>query len=586
MEIVSAILILLLCVALSSAAAKIAPFRLPLPLVQIGIGILLSLPLFDSALNTTGTTQGLIKIDFDPEVFMLLFIPPLLFADGWHIPKKAFFQQQPLILAMALGLVIVNVLVLGTIIHLLIKDIPYGSGFALAAVLAPTDAVAVAGIFGERYVPKNLMNLLQGEALINDASGLIALNFAYKATIATVLIAAGIQNHALSTFSLLEIPQNFLITAVGGIVVGLLVSLLYNLILGKLTHMGGEDETTQTLLLLILPFVAFILARYLGASGVLAVVAAGIVQSYNDTSINRHLASRLHSRSIWHTLEQSLNGIVFILLGLQFAHIMDQTSAVQAAGRFSISSTSAALTYVILIGTAMLAIRFGWVLLLEKITVYQAKRNNKEPYFHGIRSVAIITFAGVRGTISLAAALSIPIIISGTNLTFPQHNVIVFLSASVILFTIICAVIALPLLMIGLEQNEAETQQKMDEHTEILRQCILNALEAIETTYQELINNPNCQDEQEILDLAYANTRRYYENRLIIIETDHDLYQHKQQSLLTENILFLKGLNAERYTLQQLKRNRMIDEEMFTDKMHRLDLLEASIHSLQNHHSS
>ena len=579
MEIVSSILILLLCVALSSAAAKIAPFRLPLPLVQIGIGILLSLPLFGADSNA-----AIIKLDFDPEVFMLLFIPPLLFADGWHIPKKAFFQQQPLILAMALGLVVVNVLILGAVIHLLIKDIPYGAGFALAAVLAPTDAVAVSGIFGERYVPKNLMNLLQGEALINDASGLIALNFAYKATIAAVLIAAGVQNHALSTFSLWAIPQNFLISAIGGIIIGLLVNLIYNLILQKLTQMGGEDITTQTLLLLILPFAAFILARYLGVSGVLAVVAAGIAQSYNDTSINRQLTSRLHSRSIWHTLEQSFNGIVFILLGLQFAHIIDHTSAVQAAGRFSIDSTSAAFTYVVLIGTAMLAIRFGWVLLLEKITVYQAKRKNKKPYFQGIRSIAIITFAGVRGTISLAAALSIPIIITGTNLTFPQHNVIVFLAASIILFTIICAVIGLPLLMIGLKQNEEETLQELEEQTEILRQCILNALEAIETTYQQLINSPDYQDDQEILDLAYANTRRYYENRLIIIETDHDLYQHKQQSLLTENILFLKGLHAERHTLQQLKHSRMIDEEMFTEKMHKLDLLEASVQSLQNHH--
>ncbi len=211
---------------------------------------------------------------------------------------------------------------------------------------------------------------------------------------------------------------------------------------------------------------------------------------------------------------------------------------------------------------------------------------NKEPFFQGIRAITIITFAGVRGTISLAAALSIPVIIAGTNITFPQHNVLIFLSASLILFTIICAVIVLPLLMIGLEQNEEETLQEMEEHTEILRQCILSALEAIEKTYQELINNPDDQNDQEILDLAYANTRRYYENRLIIIETDHDLYQHKQQSLLTENILFLKGLHAERHTLQQLKHNRIIEEEMFTEKMHKLDLLEASIQSLQNHHFS
>jgi monovalent cation/hydrogen antiporter len=172
MEIVFTVLILLLAVAVSGIGTRVLPFRLPLPLVQIALGALLAWP-----------RLGL-HVTFDPEIFMMLFIPPLLFADGWRIPKREFFMARRAILLLALGLVFMTVLAVGYFIHALAPGISLPVAFALAAVLSPTDAVALTGIAGKNRIPANLMHILEGEALMNDASGLVALKFAIAAALA------------------------------------------------------------------------------------------------------------------------------------------------------------------------------------------------------------------------------------------------------------------------------------------------------------------------------------------------------------------------------------------------------------------
>jgi NhaP-type Na+/H+ or K+/H+ antiporter len=170
MEIVFTVLILMLAVALSGFATSLLPnalpFTLPLPLIQIAIGACLAWPGFR------------LHVTFDPELFMMLFIPPLLFADGWRIPKREFFMQRRAILLLALGLVFMTVGALGWFLHVMIPAMPLPVAFALAAVLSPTDAVALSGIAGKGRIPANLMHILEGEALMNDASGLVALKFA------------------------------------------------------------------------------------------------------------------------------------------------------------------------------------------------------------------------------------------------------------------------------------------------------------------------------------------------------------------------------------------------------------------------
>ncbi|HAH13381.1 MAG TPA: Na+/H+ antiporter, partial [Pantoea agglomerans] len=175
MEIFFTILIMTLVVSLSGVAARILPFQIPLPLVQIAVGAMLAWPTFG------------LHVDFDPELFLVLFIPPLLFADGWKTPISEFLHHGREIIGLALALVLITVIGIGYLIYWLVPGIPLIPAFALAAVLSPTDAVALSGIVGEGRIPKKIMSIVQGEALMNDASGLVSLKFAVAVAMGTMV---------------------------------------------------------------------------------------------------------------------------------------------------------------------------------------------------------------------------------------------------------------------------------------------------------------------------------------------------------------------------------------------------------------
>lgn len=181
MEIFFTILILILVVSLSGVVTRMLPFQIPLPLMQIAIGALLAWPHFG------------LHVDFDPELFLVLFIPPLLFADGWKTPTREFLHHGREILGLALVLVLITVVGVGYFLHILLPEVPLVAAFALAAVLSPTDAVALGGIVGKGRIPKTIMGVLEGEALMNDASGLVALKFAIAVAMGTMVFTVEAQ---------------------------------------------------------------------------------------------------------------------------------------------------------------------------------------------------------------------------------------------------------------------------------------------------------------------------------------------------------------------------------------------------------
>ncbi len=240
MQTVYTVLTLLLVVGATRLAAQLLP--LPLPLIQIAAGALLALP-----------SLGL-HIALDPELFLFLFIPPLLFVDGWRIPKREVWRMRWPILMMAFGLVFFTVVGAGYFIHLLIPEIPLAASFALAAVLSPTDALAVSAITQGR-LPKRLMHLLEGEALMNDASGLVAFKFAIAAAMTGV-------------FSLVDASLNFLLVAVGGLAIGVFLSWSLGRIRAWMISRGWDDPATHVVLMLLLPFASYMVAEHLGVSGI------------------------------------------------------------------------------------------------------------------------------------------------------------------------------------------------------------------------------------------------------------------------------------------------------------------------------
>ncbi len=356
------------------------PFQIPLPLMQIAIGALLAWPNFG------------LHVDFDPELFLVLFIPPLLFADGWKTPTREFLHHGREILGLALVLVLITVVGVGYLIYMMVPGIPLVAAFALAAVLSPTDAVALGGIVGKGRIPRSIMSVLEGEALMNDASGLVSLKFAIAVAMGTMVFTVG------------GASMEFLKVAIGGLLAGVAVTWTYSKSLRVMSRWSGDDPATQIVLLLLLPFASYLIAEHIGVSGILAAVAAGMTISQSGVIRNAPLAMRLRANSVWAMLEFVFNGMVFIMLGLQLPGILE-TSIVQAELDPTIE-TWYLFTDVAIIYAALLVLRFSWLWVMKKASNRFMKKRPLQFGDYSIRELWVASFAGVRGAITLAGVLS------------------------------------------------------------------------------------------------------------------------------------------------------------------------------------
>jgi len=258
LDTVSIILFLLLAVVVSGAISRMLPVSLPTPLVQIllGAGI---------GLSTS------YRVELDPELFLLLFLPPLLFLDGWRIPKDELLKDISTVVELALGLVLMTVIGMGLFIHWMIPAMPMAVAFALAAVVSPTDPIAVSAIAARVPIPKRMMHILEGESLLNDASGLVCLRFAIAAALT-------------GTFSAGAAALNFLWVAGAGLAIGVAVTLSVTRAKSWVTKRWGEDTGSQILVSLLIPFGSYLLAEHFHASGILAAVSAGVTMTFAEIS--------------------------------------------------------------------------------------------------------------------------------------------------------------------------------------------------------------------------------------------------------------------------------------------------------------
>ncbi len=296
MEIITVVLLLLAAVVVSSVLARAAPVRIPLPFVQITLGALIS-AIFD------------FHIAVDPEVFLLLFIAPLLFLDGWRIPKKACFGTNGRSSLSQSASSSLRLSGAGLFIHWMIPAMPLAIAFALAAVLSPTDAVALSAIAAHSPIPKRLMHILEGEALLNDASGLVCMRFAIAAALT-------------GSFSIVDATGTFAWTATVGLAIGAASALLANMAKDWIARRFGEETGSQIIISLLIPFGAYVLADRLHASGILAVVAAGIAMGYEERSGRALAVTRIRRAAVWDAIHFAGNGAIFVLLGQQLPGIL------------------------------------------------------------------------------------------------------------------------------------------------------------------------------------------------------------------------------------------------------------------------
>ncbi|REG60664.1 sodium/proton antiporter (CPA1 family) [Paraburkholderia sp. BL6669N2] len=546
MDIVFTVLILLLAVAASGALTRVLPIALPLPLVQIAIGALLAWP-----------RLGL-HVTFDPEIFMMLFIPPLLFADGWRIPKREFFMARRSILMLALGLVFMTVLVVGYFVHALVPSISLPVAFALAAVLSPTDAVALSSIVGKGKIPGRLMHILEGEALMNDASGLVALKFAIAAALTGV-------------FSLRDASISFVIIAVGGLATGAAVSWLFGFVSAHFLNLTEEgDPAPGVVMTLLIPFAAYLVAERFELSGILAAVAAGMMMNYTTIVTAGPASSRVRASSTWTMIEFVFNGMVFILLGLQFPHILGR--ALLDAHETSDAQVWRLIGYIAAVAGALYAMRFVWVWLLRYFASRSAAKQGMANAVPGLRTAAVTTVAGVRGAVTLAGVLSLPEVLPG-GAPLPGRDLAIFIASGVILVSLIVAVVALPLLLSGWRRGK-------DPHAaeEALARTIAAqaAIRAVDEVHDRECANLDESASAYAADVT-ARVMDLYRRRLATLDEEREPRELARRADALEFRMKLAAMRAERKALLELHSSQEINDETLNKLMREVDLSETAL---------
>jgi len=481
MEIFEMILLMLSAVFLSNVLSRFIP-NVAFPLIQIFLGVCLAVPLANHSL------------ELSPELFLLLFMAPLLFNDGVNVDKKAIWKVRKPILALSIGLVFVTVGLLGVFIHWLLPTLPFAAAFALAAALAPTDAVAVGALAKKVKVPHTIMHTLEGESLINDASGLVSFQFAVAALLT-------------GSFSLIEAGTSFLLISIGGLFLGAVMSLLKIILMRWLRQKGLENSTSFILMEVLLPFLIFMVAEKIGVNGILAVVSGGIVHSFSYKKLNPEIAQlNLLSKSTWSLITFSLNGLVFVLLGTQLPQIM------KTIWQNEYVNNGMLIFYIVSITIVLLGLRFLWIRLFHNFEQGSSTFGKK-----GLKNTFLYTISGVRGTITLVSALSLPFILNPDE-PFMERDLLISIAAGVILLTLLLANFTLPLFAPKAEQEKQGDYQ-------------LQLIAILRRVTKELRNEQNDKNEA-----AIGVVIRMYNDRIFSLSNVEDLNRNEKQlrSLIME----------------------------------------------------
>ena len=398
MDVLSALLIELIVIAVLFEVAR--RLGLPYPALFVLGGLAL------------GFIPGIPHITLEPDLVLLVFLPPLLFAAAFETPLRDLRRNFWPIARLSIGLVILTTVVVAAVAQALVPGLGWAAAFALGAIVAPTDALAATSVFRRLGVPRVVLSLIEGEALFNDASALIL----YRAAVVAAMFGTFVFTNAIG---------NFVIAGIGGIAIGFVVGRVMAEIVKWL-----DDPPVEVVVSLLIPFAAFLPAEQFGLSGVLAVVTAGLV-------IGRRLGTMLSpsSRLLWLTSWKMvtfvLNGLVFVLVGLALPDIL--------AGQAAITPVQF-LGLAILVCGAVIVTRFAWVFLSSFLPHSPRRQIAQQDPALAWRLTFLVGWSGLRGAVSLAAALALP-------LDFPARNLILLLTFAVILATLVGQGLTLPIVV-------------------------------------------------------------------------------------------------------------------------------------------
>ncbi|MFT3979298.1 MAG: Na+/H+ antiporter [Ferruginibacter sp.] len=492
-----------------------------------------------------GFVPGMPHVELDPDIVFLIFLPPLLYSAAWNTSWKDFWQNRRPISLLAFGLVIFTSTAVAFLSNALIPEFPLAYGFLLGGIISPPDAVAATSVLQELRIPKRIVTILEGESLINDASSLIVFRFALAAILT-------------GSFSVGEAAGNFFVVAGLGIMIGITIAF----IIFWVHKLLPTDSNTDTALTLISPYIMYLVAEQFHCSGVMAVVSGGLFLSYRSHKIFPY-NTRLQVYAVWDTVTYLLNGLVFILIGLQLPSI------VEGLGRDSLAS---AIFYSIIISLVTIIIRIIWVFPGAYIprALFPSIRNN-EPRPAG-KTVFLVAWSGMRGVVSLASALAVPLTLSDGSV-FPHRNLLLFITFVVILITLVFQGLTLPWIIrkLKIEDNSEEQEEEMD--LAIRLQMADAVIGYMELNYAEEINNIEAY--QRVIE-RYQRMSEHTYKRIVDGENTGADFLQGYRRMLRELV------HVKRQALQRLAKEDLYSFEMIREKEWELDLEEARLDEGQN----
>ena len=515
MEIFETLLIFVALVIVSSFVHTFIP-KVPLAFIQIFLGMILYL------------TPIPVEFNFDSELFMVTLIAPLLFVEGVNVSRVHLRKYIKPVMMMALGLVITTVIGVVLFIHWIWPELPIGAAFAIAAILCPTDAVAVQAITKGKVLPKGSMTILEGESLLNDAAGIISFKIAVG-----VLITG--------TFSIFDAIQQFLIASIGGAIVGLIIGMA--LVRFRLTLMrrGIENINMFTFIQLLTPFVTYLIAELFHASGIIAAVVAGLVHGFErDRIAQTRTQLQMSYNHTWSILGYVLNGFVFSILGFLVPEVIVKIIKTEPHNLLFL------IVITLLVALAVYLFRFVWVYVLYpyfylSVSPFQKmiSKNDEDKVTESKpkRSLyaLIMTLCGVHGTISLAIALTLPYLLANHE-TFAYRNDL-----------LIIAQVILPLVTPDSPEVKIGNMSFKEARIYILEHVIdyLNQKSTFETSYR------------------YGNVIKDYHDKLTFLKTVEKEDENSKELERLQKIAF----NVETKTLEKLVDDGEITESVLENYM-------------------
>ncbi|MDN3588406.1 Na+/H+ antiporter [Pedobacter aquatilis] len=516
-------------------------------LVMVGQKLKISYPIFLVLAGLLiGFIPGMPAIKIDPNIVFLLFLPPLLYEAAWFTSWKDFYEYKGAIFLTAVGLVIITSIAIAYASVAFIPGFTLALGFLLGGIVSPPDAVAAAAVLKGMKIPKTVSALLEGESLVNDASSLIVFKFAL-ATVAT------------GSFIFQDAAVSFVSVAGLGIVIGLAIGGIFYTIHRWLP----TTENIDTVLTLLTPYFMYIVAEHFEASGVMAVVSGGLLLS-SQSHVILTSNSRIKTVSVWSALIFMLNGVVFILIGLALPEIVNGLGP-----DYPIYN---GIAYGVGISILALVVRFLWLFSTSEITRLVNKTSRERYKDVTWHSLAVIVYAGMRGVVSLAAALSIPVMISD-QIPFPLRNLILFITFVVIFVTLVIQGLTLPLFIKFLKIPESKHKLSEQEQTNQIKLKLIDlSLDKLNADYQH-----QCTHNELMVNLKA-------ELQHSLIEKRDTLNAFKKGEIDTTDLkayheIMIALIAVQRDELHRLKSDKNYDDEVIRKEEWRLDLEELGITS-------